>query len=135
MKTLNDLIVEAANNEELLKRCDKLKVGSYVICYHPCREKLPRFDNLREFINYQKNKEYFFNVGEKYQIENISNFTIEVVYHNRQVRNLTETYSLIGEFEKYRNFFDYFILESEWQGLQRDKKIDEIIDDIPTYKN
>jgi hypothetical protein len=124
MKTFTELIDDAFNNEELLGRTDKLKEGSNVICCKQYKEKTFTFTNLRTFIKYQKNKEYWFNVGESHRIERINNFVIYISY----AQKAQEAFSLIGVYMDYKNFFDYFMLESEWHALQRDKKIDTILE-------
>ena len=131
-KSFDELMDEVASDEEKLKRIDKLKPGTKIYCIKSHIQISKRFDNFRDYLDYHYNKQYLFQKDKIYEVGSIDNFYINLVDKNNPPKSQLTSYrmSLIGKYINDMDFFEYFMLESEWTALERDKKIDDILDNL-----
>ena len=124
--TIEELMNEVANDEEKLKRIDKLKPGTKIYCIKSYIEIPQTFNNFRDYLDYHYNKQHRFEKGKIYEVQSIQNFYVHII--DNPIRSTTQRMSLIGHYRPDDDFFEYFMLESEWTALERDKKIDDILE-------
>lgn len=130
-KSFDELMNEVANDEEKLKRIDKLKPGTKIYCIKSYIEIPQTFNNFRDYLDYYHyNKQHRFQKGKIYEIASIENFYVHLVDKDRPSGITFTAYrmSLIGKYKPDEDFFEYFMLESEWTALERDKKINDILE-------
>ena len=121
MKAKDELLEELYNNESLLCRIERLVKCEYVIC-------IKNYAGIIDIENI-RNRKSKCKVGDRYRI----------TFHGELIRiEYSDGYGISGDYfniiDRYYdgngvfdNIFDYFVLESEWNALQRENKIDEIL--------
>ena len=136
-KTFEQLVEELMEDENAIQRIERFKPDSYLVCtqnlYEIAHSK--NITNIRDFLSNFKNKKYVFTKGEKYKIGILKNtiLTVHSIMNDGSGSNKIGSYffSVIGQYQTtyttHLDINDYFILESEWLGLQRDDKINEIL--------
>ena len=120
----HDMIDEITNDEELLARIDRVSTpGTKIVCIKKFGLNSPKtYSNFREWLEKRKIEEYTFNEGQIYEVDKIANDFIQVNRYSFRLLDIeNETY------RRYPYFFEHFISHAEWTALQRDEKIDEII--------
>jgi hypothetical protein len=126
-KQIEDLIDEAVQDEKVLERIDKLTKGAKLVCIKKCGLMSPKtYNNFREYLENRKKEEYFFEEGKIYEVNTIQNDYIYITSESG-ARLSFELLDIQRERERYPYIFNHFMLESEWLGLQREEKINEII--------
>jgi hypothetical protein len=134
MKTYEELVEELSNNEEAIQRIEKITSQYYLVCIKNIYTiKTPVYD-IRTFLENSKNPKYVFTKGQKYRIIKLqdSKLFIEGPSDDGSKTIMTYYFSVLGTYTNSTGYIEkdineYFMLESEWLGLQRDKKIDEIL--------
>jgi hypothetical protein len=126
-KQIEDLIDEAVQDEKVLERIDKLTKGTKLVCIKKCGLMSPKtYNNFREYLKNRKKEEYFFEEGKIYEVKITQNDCVHIFGENGSVISF-ELLDIKRERERYPYIFNHFMLESEWLGLQREEKINEII--------
>lgn len=126
-KQIEDLIDEAIQDEKVLERIDKLTKGTKLVCIKKCHLMSPKtYNNFREYLENRKKEEYYFEEGKIYEVKATQNDCIHIFGENGSVLSF-ELLDIKRERERFPYIFNHFMLESEWLGLQREEKINEII--------
>ena len=84
------------------------------------------YNNFREYLENRKKEEYYFNEYKVYEVKTTQNDCIHIFGENGSVLSF-ELLDIKRERERFPYIFNHFMLESEWLGLQREEKINEII--------
>ena len=126
-KQIEDLIDEAIQDEKVLERIDKLTKGTKLVCIKKSHLMSPKtYNNFREYLENRKKEEYYFNEYKVYEVKTTQNDCIHIFGENGSVLSF-ELLDIKRERERFPYIFNHFMLESEWLGLQREEKINEII--------
>lgn len=123
-------LLQSLTKEEV-NRLNYLKKDVKMVCIKNLYSEKRQFDSFEEYYEYYTGDKFYYKVGEKYNLIMFYNpMAVNISCSNlagygSPFRILEET----GEEEtmQYSYLFEYFMFEHEWIALNRDEKIEDII--------
>ena len=80
----------------------------------------------------RRNPSYNFTEGQTYEVDRSEKDVIYVSQHSNVTINTNprsnDKFSLVNGKPNYKYFFEYFMLESEYIAIERDRKINSILE-------
>jgi hypothetical protein len=124
-----DEVCDGLTEEDIVKLENVSSPGTRLMCIGNYNPTYSNYNNVRDYLQYRK--DYLFKIGRVYIVAYINNDIIyveEEVIQNKSQRINNYPFYLIKHSSKNPHLFDYFMLESDYIIMERDKIIEKLID-------
>jgi hypothetical protein len=99
--------------------------GTRLVCICNYNPRYSNYNNIRDFLKYRT--EYTFNVGKVYEVSYINNDIIYILEDVNRGRVNMQPFWVIKYSSRNPYIFDYFMLESDYIMMERNKAIEQLI--------
>jgi hypothetical protein len=117
-------------SETEVNRLKYLKNGVELVCIKNFQTNQFTAQSFEDYYNYYNDTTADFTRGNKYIVTNLNDIQVDMRY-SLKIKNLTKWKFRIFEIIDGNNspyLFDYFCLEHEWLAMQRNERIETILE-------
>ena len=118
-------------SETEVNRLKYLKNGVELVCIKNFQTNQFTAQSFEDYYNYYNDNTGDFTRGNKYKVTNLNDIQVDMLYSLKGIANLTKWKFRIFEIIDGNNspyLFDYFCLEHEWLAMQRNERIETILE-------